>query len=199
LGERAVRLVAECRPAREAPSDDVPHPGVRWPAGLVERRFTSARPDAVWVADFEHVATWSGTVHVAFVLDAHSRRIPGWREASSMRAELVLDALEQAIRAREGVTDLAGLVHHTNAGSQGGSIAFTERLAAAGTPPSVGSVGDALGNVLAESDRVVQSRAGPPSRPWKELDDVEPASTWTARKPGSAAAGVGGHVGAGAA
>ena len=88
----------------------MPRSGRRWPADLVERRFTSARPNAVSVADFEHVATRTGTVYVAFVLDAHSRRIRGWREASSMRTELVLDALEQAIRARtrEDVTDLAG-------------------------------------------------------------------------------------------
>jgi hypothetical protein len=67
------------------------------------------------------MATWSGTVYVAFVLDAHSRRILGWRAATSMRTELVLDALEQALwtRRREGVDDLSGLVHHTDAGSQG--------------------------------------------------------------------------------
>jgi transposase InsO family protein len=72
------------------------------------------------VADFTYVATWSGTVYVAFVLDAHSRRILGWRAATSMRTELVLDALEQAIwtRTREGVDDLTGLVCHNDAGSQ---------------------------------------------------------------------------------
>src|SRR3954469_25293964 len=88
------------------------------------------------------VATWSGTVYVAFVLDAHSRRILGWRAATSMRTELVLDALEQALwtRQREGVTDLSGLVCHNDAGSQYTSIAFTERLAAAGAAPSIGSV-----------------------------------------------------------
>jgi putative transposase len=97
-------------------------PGVARPADLVRRRFTPARPDAVWVADFTYVATWSGTVYDAFVLDAHSRRILGWRAATSMRTDLVLDALEQAIwtRTREGVDDLCGLVCHNDAGSQGG-------------------------------------------------------------------------------
>jgi putative transposase len=96
-------------------------PAAARPADLVQRRFSPARPDAVWVADFTYVATWSGTVYVAFVLDAHSRRILGWRAATSMRTELVLDALEQAIwtRAREGVRDLSGLVCHNDAGSQG--------------------------------------------------------------------------------
>ncbi len=145
----------------------VADPGAPRSADLVERRFSPARPDAVWVADFTYVATWSGTVYVAFVLDAHSRRILGWRAATSMRTELVLDALEQAIwtRAREGVGDLSGLVCHHDAGSQYTSIAFTDRLAAAGAAPSVGSVGDALDNALGRDPyRAVQDRADPPLR-----------------------------------
>ena len=84
-------------------------------------------------------------VYVAFVFDVYSRRILGWRAATNMRKELVLDALEMAVwtRARDGVTDLTGLVHHTDAGSQYTSIKFTERLAEAGAAPSVGTVGDA--------------------------------------------------------
>lgn len=84
------------------------------------RRFTPDRPDATWVADFTYVATWSGTVYVALVIDAFSRRILGWRAATSMRTDLVLDTLEMAIwtRRRQGVTNLAGLVHHSDAGSQ---------------------------------------------------------------------------------
>jgi putative transposase len=149
------------------------------PADLVQRRFSQARPDAVWVADFTYVATWSGTVYVAFVLDAHSRRILGWRAARSMKTELVLDALEQAIwtRSREGVTDLSGLVCHNDAGSQYTSIAFTERLAVAGAAPSVGTVGDALDNALAETHiglfktELIHRRG-----PWKGFDDVELAT-----------------------
>jgi putative transposase len=157
----------------------VADPAAARPADLVQRRFSPARPDAVWVADFTYVATWSGTVYVAFVLDAHSRRILGWRAARSMRTELVLDALEQAIwtRSHEGVTDLSGLVCHNDAGSQYTSIAFTERLAAAGAAPSVGTVGDALDNALAETHiglfkTELIHRCGP----WKGLDDVELAT-----------------------
>jgi putative transposase len=157
----------------------VPDAAAARPADLVERRFSQARPDAVWVADFTYVATWSGAVYVAFVLAAHSRRILGWRAATSMRTELVLDALEQALwtRTREGVNDLSGLVCHNDAGSQYTSIAFTERLAAAGAAPSVGTVGDALDNALAESQiglfktELIRRRG-----PWKTVDDVELAT-----------------------
>jgi putative transposase len=154
-------------------------PAAARPADLVQRRFAPARPDAVWVADFTYVATWSGTVYVAFVLVAHSRRILGWRAAPSMRTDLVLDALAQAIwtRGREGVDDLSGLVCHHDAGSQYTSIAFTERLAAAGAAPSVGTIGDALDNALAESQiglfktELIRRRG-----PWKNVDDVELAT-----------------------
>ena len=97
-------------------------PAAPRPADLVERNFNPGRPDALWVADFSYVPTWAGFVYVAFVIDAFSRRILGWRAATTMRTELVLDALEMAIwtRARAGVADLTGLVHHTDAGSQGG-------------------------------------------------------------------------------
>jgi putative transposase len=154
-------------------------PAAARPADLVQREFTRPRPDAVWVADFTYVATWSGTVYVAFVLDVHSRRILGWRAARNMRTELVLDALEQAIwtRRREGVEDLSGLIHHHDNGSQYTSIAYTGRLAQAGAAPSVGTVGDALDNALAETEiglfktEVIRRR-----RPWKGLDDVELAT-----------------------
>jgi len=115
------------------------------PADLVERNFSPLKPNQLWVADFTYVATWAGVVYVAFVIDAFSRRILGWKAATSMRTELVLDALEMAIftREQEGIADLAGLVHHHDAGSQYTSIAFTDRLVAAGIDASVGSVGDA--------------------------------------------------------
>ncbi len=91
------------------------------PADLVQRRFRPVAPNRLWVADFTYVSTWSGMVYVAFVVDAYARRILGWRASTSMRTELVLDAIEQAIwtRQREGVTDLAGLTHHHDNGSQG--------------------------------------------------------------------------------
>jgi len=92
------------------------------PADLVQRRFRPAAPNRLWVADFTYVSTWSGTVYVAFVIDAYARRILGWRASTNMRTDLVLDTIEQAIwtREREGVTDLAGLTHHHDNGSQGG-------------------------------------------------------------------------------
>jgi putative transposase len=88
----------------------------------VGRRFDPPAPNVLWVADFTYCPTWSGMVYVAFVIDAYSRRVLGWRAATSMTTTLVLDAVEQAIwvRARDGIADLTGLVHHTDAGSQPG-------------------------------------------------------------------------------
>lgn len=151
-------------------------PAAARPADLLDRDFNRHRPDAAWVADFTYVASWSGTVYVAFVIDVHSRRVLGWRAATSMRTELALDALEHAIwtRSQAGVTDLTGLIHHSDAGAQYLAIAVTERLAAAGAAPSVGSVGDALDNALAETTiglyktELIHRRG-----PWKGLDDVE--------------------------
>ena len=110
------------------------------PCDLVERAFRAERPNQLWVADFTYVATWRGMVYVAFVIDVFSRRIVGWRASVSMRTDLALDALEQAVYDRE--TD-APLVHHSDRGSQYLSIRYTERLAAAGIEASVGSRGDA--------------------------------------------------------
>jgi putative transposase len=92
------------------------------PADLVQRDFDPAAPNRTWVADFTYVPTWSEMVYVAFVIDAYSRRILGWRAAASMKTALVLDALEQAVwtRTRDGVADLSGLIHHHDAGSETG-------------------------------------------------------------------------------
>jgi putative transposase len=149
------------------------------PADLVRRQFSPARPDRLWVADFTYVPTWAGMVYVAFVLDAYSRRILGWRAATTMRTALVLDALEQALwtRRRDGSTDLAGLIHHTDAGSQYTSIAFTERLAAAGVSASVGTVGDAYDNALAESViGLFKTELIKPRGPWHTVEQVEIAT-----------------------
>jgi putative transposase len=148
------------------------------PADLVKRRFNPTRPNALWVADFTYVATWVGVVYVAFVIDAYARRILGWRAATSMRTQLVLDALEQAVwvRRREGA-DLAGLVHHTDAGAQYTSIAFTERLAAIGVSPSIGTVGDAYDNALAETVvGLYKTELINPNKPWKTIEQVEIAT-----------------------
>ncbi len=144
------------------------------PMDLVERTFTAARPNQLWVADITYVATWRGVVYVAFVIDVFARRIVGWRVWNSLRTDLVLDALEQALYSRTGTQ---GLVHHSDRGSQYLSIRYTERLAEAGIEASVGGVGDSYDNALAESIiglfkiEVIRARG-----PWKNIDEVEYAT-----------------------
>jgi len=110
----------------------VADPAAARPADLVRRQFSPPAPDRLWVADYTYVPTWAGMVYVAFVIDAYSRRILGWRAASSMKTALVLvlDALEQALwtRRRGGRPDLAGLVHHTDQGSEGGFNQSSQHL-----------------------------------------------------------------------
>jgi putative transposase len=156
-----------------------PVPGIEVgprPLDLVDRQFWASRPNQLWVADFTYVPTWSGMVYVAFVFDVFSRRIVGWRAATRMTTDLVLDTLEHAIwiRQQAGVTDLSGLVHHTDAGSQYVSFAFTERLVEAGVDPSVGSVGDAYDNALAESQiGLYKAELIRPEGPWRGVEHVE--------------------------
>lgn len=146
---------------------------------LVQRQFRAERPNQLWVADFTYVATWRGFVYVAFVVDVFSRRIVGWRAHTTMRTELVLDALDQALYDRE----LDGrLVVHSDRGSQYVAMRYTARLAEAGAAPSVGSVGDAYDNALAESviglykAELIHRRG-----PWRGFDDVEFATLeWVA-------------------
>ena len=146
------------------------------PADLVDRDFTATAPNQLWVADFTYVATWSGTVYVAFVFDVFSRMIVGWRAATSMTTTLVLDTLEHAVWSREqsGITDLSGLIHHTDAGSQYTSFAFTTRLLEADVDASVGSVGDAYDNALAESQiGIYKTELVRPEGPWRDVEHVE--------------------------
>jgi transposase InsO family protein len=144
------------------------------PLDRVNRQFQASRPNQLWVADFTYVATWAGFVYVAFVIDVFARRIIGWRVARSMQAELVLDALEQALWSRSGIR---GVVHHSDRGSQYLSIRYSERLAEAGAQPSVGSVGDSYDNALAETiiglykTEIIDRRG-----PWRHLDAVEYAT-----------------------
>ena len=157
----------------------IPAAAAARPADLVRRQFSPPAPDRLRVADFTYVPAWTGMVYVAFVIDAYSRRILGWRAARSMTTPLVLDALEQALwtRRRDGAGDLAGLVHHTDAGSQYTSIAFTERLAAAGVSGSVGTVGDAYDNALAESViGLFKTELIKPRGPWRTAEQVELAT-----------------------
>jgi putative transposase len=122
------------------------------PPDLLDRDFTAPAPNRRWVADITYVATWTGFVYVAFVSDLFSRRIVGWRASTSLRSDLALEALEQALWQRQhDDQDVTGVVHHSDRGVQYLSIAYTERLAEAGAVTSVGSRGDSYDNAAAES------------------------------------------------
>jgi putative transposase len=114
---------------------------------LVDRQFTAAGPDRLWVADITYVPTWAGFLYLAVVLDAWSRRIVGWAMATSLHAKIVLDALEMAVQQRQPI----GVVHHSDQGSQYTSLAFGKRCQEANVRPSMGSVGDAYDNAMCES------------------------------------------------
>ena len=151
------------------------------PQDLVTRQFKATAPNQLWVADLTYVATWRGFVYVAFVIDVFARRIVGWRASSSLRSDLALDALEQALYDRP-IAESPRLVHHSDRGVQYLSIRYTERLVEAGIEPSVGSTGDSYDNALAESviglfkTEVIRRR-----EPWKGVEDVEFATlTWVA-------------------
>jgi putative transposase len=141
------------------------------PPDLVERRFTAERPNQLWVADITYVATWTGYVYVAFVVDVFSRYIVGWRVSSSLRSDLALDALEQALWARRPGERL---VHHSDRGTQYLSIRYTDRLADAGIEASVGSTGDSYDNALAESvNALFKAEVIYHRGPWRSLEAVE--------------------------
>ena len=143
------------------------------PLDRVNRQFRVPAPNRLWVSDFTYVPTWKGFVYVAFVIDAYSRRIVGWRVSSTAQAGFVLDALEQAVHDRRPAKG-TGLVHHSDRGSQYLSIRYTERLAEAGIEPSVGSIGDSYDNALAETinglfkAEVIHRRG-----PWRSVEAVE--------------------------
>lgn len=149
----------------------IPDEAADRPLDLVQRAFRASRPNQLWVADLTYVATWAGMVYVAFVIDVFSRAIVGWRVSSSLRTDIALDALEQALHARRFEE---GLVHHSDRGSQYLSIRYTERLVEAGIASSVGSVGDAYDNALAESviglfkTEVIRAQG-----PWRNTEAVE--------------------------
>ncbi len=141
------------------------------PADRVNRDFTATRPNQLWVADLTYVRTWNGFVYVAFVIDVFSRSIVGWCVSRSLRTDLALDALEQAVHMRR---ETDGLIHHSDRGGQYLSIRYTERLRDAGIEPSVGSVGDSYDNALAESiiglykAELIERRG-----PWRSFEAVE--------------------------
>jgi len=153
------------------PDEHAPRPRDR-----VQRHFKADRPHAPWVSDFTFVSTWQGFVYVAFIIDVFARRIVGWRVSRSARTDFVLEALEQALYARRPAASRR-LIHHRDSGSRYVSIRYTERLAEAGIETSVGSVGDAYDNALAETinglDKTeVIYRGGP----WKSRSAIELAT-----------------------
>jgi transposase InsO family protein len=149
------------------------------PLDLVNRNFNVMRPNALWVADLTYVATWRGFVYVAFVIDAFARRIVGWRVSTSLRTDIALDALEQALHDRR-VGEQDQLIHHSDRGVQYVAIRYANRLADVGIKPSVGSVGDSFDNALAETinglykTELIRQRG-----PWRGIEAVEFATlTW---------------------
>ena len=184
---REGRVVARCTVARLMKADGlrgvvrgrrvrttIPDDYAERPRDLVQRNFTATRPNQLWVSDFTYVSTWRGFVYVAFVIDVFSRRIVGWRASTSLRSDLALDALEQALYDRE--TD-APLVHHSDRGVQYLCIRYTERLADAGIEPSVGSRGDSYDNALAETIiGLFKTEVIHHEGPWKGLEHVEYAT-----------------------
>ena len=142
---------------------------------LVDRDFTAAAPDRLWVADITYCPTFAGWVYAAFILDVCSRRVVGWQLSTSLRTDLALDALNMGLwtRAHDG-HDTGALVHHSDRGVQYLAIRYTERLAEAGVVASVGSKGDSYDNAMAEAfnslfkAELVRNRG-----PWKNIDDLE--------------------------
>ena len=174
--ERLMRLEGLVGVVRgETKRTTIPDEDAARPADLVDRRFGADRPNRLWLADITYVPTWTGFAYAAFVIDAFSRFIVGWRVSTSLRTGLALDALEQAIWARR--PDNGQLIHHSDRGSQYLSIRYSTRLTEAGIEPSVGSVGDSYDNALAESviglykTELIHKQA-----PWKDRDQVEYAT-----------------------
>ena len=164
------------RPAWQDRANHDPGSGRPVPVGSGAPALQADRPNQLWVSDFTYVSTWQGWLYVAFVIDVFARRIVGWRVSRSMRTDFVLDALEQALYARQPERDNS-LIHHSDRGSQYVSIRYSERLAEAGIEPSVGSKGDSYDNALAETINglykagLIHKRA-----PWKSREAVELAT-----------------------
>jgi transposase InsO family protein len=164
-GARRGKVIKTTRPDKSHPC----------PLDRVNRQFRADRPNQLWVADFTYVSTWQGWLYVAFVIDVFARRIVGWRVSTSMHTDFVLDALEQALYARQ--PELGSLIHHSDRGSQYVSIRYTERLGEAGVEPSVGSRGDSYDNALAETiNGLYKTELIHKRGPWKNRESVELAT-----------------------
>ena len=170
MREAGLRGVRRSKRVRTTKRDDA---APRSP-DLVERDFTATAPNQLWVTDLTYVPTWQGVAYVCFITDVFSRNIVGWRVASHMRTEMVLDALEMA-RWQRGAR-LEDLRCHSDAGSQFTSIRYSERLDEIGARPSIGSIGDSFDNALAESVNALyktELTRGPGRGPWRTIDDLE--------------------------
>jgi putative transposase len=157
----------------------VPDPdGARAP-DLVKRQFTAGAPNRLWVADFTYVSTWAGTVYTAFAIDVFSRRIVDWKTSMSKETDLVLDAIDMGLQQRDyhPTHGVGKLVHHSDAGSQYTSFRFTQHLIDSGIDASIGTVGDALDNALAESTiGLYKTELIKPRGPWHTISEVDVAT-----------------------
>jgi transposase InsO family protein len=169
MKEMGLQGVIRGKPVRTTISDKA----APCPLDHVNRQFHAPRPNALWVSDFTYVASWTGVVYVAFIIDTFARRIVGWRASRTAHTSFVLDALEQALHDRQPV-HRGGLIHHSDRGSQYVSIKYTERLAEAGIEPSVGSVGDSYDNALAETiNGLYKAEVIHRKGPWRSFEAVE--------------------------
>ena len=151
---------------------DANHP---CPLDRVQRNFHASRPNQLWVVDFTYVSTWQGWLYVAFVTDAFARRIVGWQTSASMTTDFVLDALEQALHARQPEPGM--LTHHGDRGAQYLSLRYSQRLADAGVAASVGSTGDAYDNALAETiNGLYKTEVIRRMGPWRSRQQLELAT-----------------------
>jgi transposase InsO family protein len=149
-----------------------PDPHAHRRPDLVERNFTASGPDELYVADFTYLRCWEGLVYLAFVIDVYSRRVVGWQLAGHMRASLVCDALRMAVSTRRRGADVE-LVHHSDRGSQYTSIEFSQVLDDHQVLQSVGSVGDAYDNAMAESFVDTIKTELIRDRVWRTRDQLE--------------------------
>jgi putative transposase len=187
MRQLGIRGVQRGKPKRTTISADPTH--TERPADLVNRTFTAREPNRLWVADLTYVPIHSGFCYAAFIIDAYSRAIVGWRVATTLRAELALDALEMAIWARAGqpleqqpaqgrlTATLEGLVHHSDRGGQYLSVRYTQRLEDEGAVASVGSKGDSFDNALAEAvNGLYKAELIRRRGPWRTAGQVELAT-----------------------
>ncbi|WP_427902055.1 IS3 family transposase [Micrococcus luteus] len=159
----------------KGPRTTVPGRGPDERQDLVQRDFTAAAPNQLWVADITYCRTFSGWVYAAFIIDVFSRRVLGWQLSKSLRTDLALDALEMAFWTRQRAgQDVAGLRHHSDKGVQYVAVRYTQRLAQAGAVASVGSTGDSYDNALAEAfNSLFKAELIRNKGPFKSIEDLE--------------------------